>query len=130
MKNVINELRSQPLWVRELMFALFLVITVSSAGLMAFNSSETKLYALIHPEEVEYQRAYAEQREKTIDESGSLFANIGQFFGSALDTVGGLGASIGSLFAKGLNFDFGSESDTKEESLEGTTYQLPLSKDR
>ena len=128
MKNVINELRGQPLWVRELIFALFLVITVSSAGLMVFNSSETKLYALIHPEEVEYQRAYAEQREKTTDESGSLFANIGQFFSSAFDTVGNLGASIGSLFQKG--FDFGSESDTKEESLEGTTYQLPLSKDR
>ena len=110
------------------MFALFLVITVSSAGLMAFNSSETKLYALIHPEEVEYQRAYAEQREKTIDESGSLFANIGQFFGSAFNTVGELSASIGNLVQKG--FDFGSESDTKEENLEGTTYSLPLSKDR
>ena len=48
--SLFNEIRRQPLWLRELLFGFSVIITISIVGTMWFHSFERKTFALINPE--------------------------------------------------------------------------------
>lgn len=85
--SLLHEIQKQPQAVREFMFFLSVVTTLSVVGLVWFNSFQHDLYVLLNPEPSP-SRALAQQTE----ESQSPLAIISRAFQSVRD---GLGALLG-----------------------------------
>jgi hypothetical protein len=113
MKKILEEIRSQPLWLRQLMFAFCMITTVAVVGIKWVNSTEETLISLINtPDRIE-ESQYAKEHK-------TIFARIG-------DTANDLVGSIS-------NFIFSDEGEVKIESdvkktpaTRNNTYLLPLS---
>jgi hypothetical protein len=110
--SFIDEIQKQSQSTREIMFALCVIITVSSVGFVWFRSFESDLFVLLNPEEEKQEIFFAKQNE-----TESVFATIGQ-------TGANLKAAMSNLFG------FIGDNDVERlESLprfNSEVYELPL----
>lgn len=111
--KILEEIRSQPLWLRELMFVFCVIITVSAIGGYWLNSLERNLVTLINPADRIEESEYAKNNKP--------------IFASVLDSIGNMGASM-----MGFVFPSDDSSRTKSGSAKNittkeNTYLLPLS---
>ena len=109
--SILQEIRRQPLWAREVMFALSVIITVSAVGTLWFHSFQHDMIALGNPG-VDVDQKFFVQR----DSSFSPLALISR-------GVGFMRANVYSF----LNID---EGDDKASVKVQAVYPLPLAPDR
>jgi len=115
--SIIQEIRQQPEWMRGIMFVLAIFVTISTAGMVWFNSFERDIFTLINPEDELPQKQYYVKVE---DQSRfSLVALIGK-------GVGSLKAGMYALF----DFDDVDGLSEKNKTDHGEVYLLPLSENR
>lgn len=115
--SFLDDIRKQPKHVREIMFALCVVTTVSLVGIIWFRSFETNLFVLMNPEPDKQARFFAERDKRT----PILYANITKAYTD-------LRASMYS--ALGFIQDYNSNQVKIEEDLKGDAHVLPLSGDK
>jgi hypothetical protein len=113
LKFLRDELKDQPLIVRQLMFALCLVTVVSLSGVIWFDSVEKRLFFSLNPQQDKRERFLAERDQNT----ESMFADIGQVFGNFKSMT----ADILSLFKL---------SETGSEITASQSHPFPLSEDK
>jgi len=108
--SILREIRQQPLWVRELMFMLSVVITISAVGAMWFNSFQHDIVAIGDTDTEVQQKFFAQQ------ESGRPpLALIGKGFTALRAGIYGL-----------LNLDSAPDLKVKPTAV----YPMPLVEDR
>ena len=113
--SFLDDIKKQPQGVREAVFALCVVITISLVGMIWFRSFERNLFTMLNPDEEIQQKYFAQTGNE------SLFANIGKSFND-------LKASISNLL--NINKDNTGDAtkagpDVKEQ--QNRVYIFPLS---
>ena len=115
--SLLDDIRKQPRHVREIMFGLCVVITVSLVGMIWFRSFEEDVFVMLNTDKEIRAKFYAER-----DKNAPLYANLTK-------AVGELRAVLYNAF--GFFDDYNSEGVINIESdLEGKTYKLPISEDK
>ena len=113
--SILKNLQEQPQHIREIMFGLCVVITVSLVGAVWFNDFQNDMYALLNPEEVQQEKFLAQKN------SESLFGVLGKTFGDISSVMTGFWGSSGS----------GDGAKTEvENKTSDRVYLLPLSEER
>ena len=111
-----KDIKNQSLAVRQIMFGLCVVTTVSLVGMVWYRSFETKLYVLM-------------DRQPQTDTQSVFFAkdnNSPGLFASLSGALGNMKTAVLDLFSV-----FDSKSNTSDgEVFKGKAYQLPLSGDK
>jgi hypothetical protein len=115
--SFLDEIRKQPDHVREIMFALCVVITISLVGLVWFRSFEEDIFVMLNPEPDKQEQFYAEREKRT----PTVYANV-------TAALGNLRASM--YGALGFFNDYNSGKDKTGEDLKGDTHKLPISGDK
>jgi len=110
--SLFEDIRRQPRHVREMMFALCVVITVSLVGLIWFRSFEKNIFVLMNPDPKKQEQFFAERAKNT----PTLVASF-------QSTYGVLKAGISQIFLLGDSKDI-EKTDTVAPSQK--TYLLPL----
>src|SRR3989338_8363240 len=127
--SFLKDIKNQPQATKEIMFGLSVVITVSLAGVVWFNSFQKNVYVMLNPDKETEQKFFAGGNprfahlydEKTTD-IPSLFSNIGQ-------TGKDLKAAVLNMFNIGGDLEINSKEESlspREENLNIRTYLLPL----
>jgi len=112
--SFLDDIRKQPQHVREIMFALCVVITISLVGLVWFRSFEEDIFVMLNPEPEKQEKFYAEREQRT----PLIYANITR----------GLGSMRATLYdAFGFLEDYNSKKVEVEEEYTGEAHKLPLS---
>ncbi|MDP2648196.1 MAG: hypothetical protein Q8P35_03080 [Candidatus Yanofskybacteria bacterium] len=109
--SLLEDIRKQPRTVREIMFGLSVIATLSLVGAIWFQSFERNIYALMNPDS-QIEERYAVE----VDKKSPL-----AFLGSAIE---GLRAMIGSLFGN----DEPSIPPNQSDNRQTDPQTLPLSK--
>lgn len=112
-----EEIKKQPRHVREIMFGLCVITTISVAGMIWFRSFEENIFVLLNPEPDKQQQFYAERSKRT----PTLYANVTESFSK-------MRASL--YDAMGFLNNYNSEQTKTEEDIKGDTHKLPLSGDK
>ena len=112
--SFLDDIRKQPQHVREIMFALCCVITISLVGLVWFRSFEEELFVLLNPEPEKQEKFYAERAKRT----PTVYATIS-------NAVVNLRATL--YEALGFFEDYSSKEVRIEEEYTGETNKLPVS---
>lgn len=115
--NFFDDIKKQPRHIREIMFGLCVVITISLVGLVWFRSFEEDVFVLLNTDSVRQAQFYAERAGRT----PTVYA-------AATKALGNLRATMYS--ALGFLGDYGSSVVKVEEEYEGGAKQLPLSGDK
>lgn len=116
--SFLDDIRKQPRHVREIMFGLCVVITVSIVGLIWFRSFEENLFVMLNTDPAKQEQFYAERANRT----PLVYANVTKALGS-------LRATMYSAF--GFLDDYSSnEVKVEDEEYKGGAKQLPLSGDK
>jgi len=110
-----EDIRKQPQHIREIMFGLCVITTVSLIGMVWFNSFKKDTYALLNPEDVKQERLLAQENQS------SLFGNLSKTFKD-------IGATISSFWGSN-NFNSGPEQGVEKPSTD-RVYLLPLSEEK
>lgn len=76
--SFLDEIREQPRYIRETMFGLCVVITVSIVGIIWFRSFEKNLFVALNPQPEKQEEFYA----KRADREPTLFAVFTTAFGN------------------------------------------------
>ncbi len=117
MKDLFQEIRSQPPHIREIFMWACVVIVFSVVGFVWFRQTTKQFVALLHPEEAQ-ERALAEAEQKKTKQP-SPFATI-------FSTIGDLRANISELLAGPKpNTDVDNGRSAPEEQL--SPQKLPIS---
>lgn len=113
--SILKNIQEQPQHIREIMFGLCVVTTVSLVGAVWFHSFQKDTYALLNPEEANTQKFLAQENQK------SLFDNLSGTFSD-------LGAALSGILGSG------GPADQKDIGVEKTSadkvYLLPLSEEK
>ncbi|MDP3697237.1 MAG: hypothetical protein Q8R55_04400 [Candidatus Taylorbacteria bacterium] len=112
-----DEIQKQPQHIREIMFGLCVITTVSVAGMIWFRSFEEDLFVLLNPEPEKQEQFYTERSKRT----PTIYAIVTK-------AVGNLRATL--YDAMGFLDNYNSKQIEIEEELEGEVYKLPLSGDK
>ena len=115
--SLLSDIQKQPRYIREIMFALCAIISISLVGIIWFRSFEKNLFVLMNPDPAKQERFFAERDQRT----PLVYANITKSLGS-------LRAAMYDAF--GFFGDYNSNQVKIGEDLKGETHQLPLSGDR
>jgi len=113
--SFLDDIKKQPRGVRETMFVLCVVITISLAGMIWFRSFERNLFTMLNPDEEIQQKYFAQTGNE------SLFSNIGESFSD-------LKASISNILNIGKDNSIdttGTGADIEEQ--QNRVYIFPLS---
>ena len=113
--SFLDDIRKQPQHVREIMFSLCVIITVSLVGMVWFSSFQKDMYALLNPGEVQQERFLAQENQR------SLFGNLGKTFGD-------IGSLLSGFWGSGSSGDKAGGGVEKTEI--NKVYLLPLSKEK
>lgn len=113
--SFLDDIKKQPQGVRETMFVLCVVITISLAGMIWFRSFERNLFTMLNPDQEIQQQYFAQTGNE------SLLSNIGKSFND-------LKASISNILNIGKNNTIDTTgSGSKAEEQQGRVYVFPLS---
>ena len=115
--SFLDDIHKQPKYVREIMFAFCVVITVSLVGIIWFRSFEEDLFVKLNPEPEKQEQFFAERAKRT----PVAYATITKALNNLQATF---------YNALGLFGDMSSTEVRVEEEYKGDTYKLPLSGDR
>ncbi len=115
--SFLDEIRKQPQHIREIMFGLCVITTVSVVGMIWFRSFEEDLFVLLNPELEKQDQFYAERSKRT----PTVYANVTKAFGNLRATL---------YDAMGFFEDYNSKQIDVGEELEGEAHKLPLSGDK
>jgi len=113
--SILGKIQEQPQHIREIMFGLCVVTTVSLVGAVWFKDFQNDMYALLNPEEVQQERFLAQEN------SESLFGVLGKTFGDMSSVFTGFWGSPGS--GDGVKTEV-------EEKTSDRVYLLPLSEEK
>ena len=113
----LDEIRKQPRHIREIMFALCSVTTISLVGIIWFRSFEKDLFVMMNPESDKQAQFFAERDKRT----PILYANVTKAFVNLRATM---------YDALGFIQDYNSNQVKIEEELKGEVHELPLSGDK
>lgn len=113
--SFLDDIRKQPQHIREIMFGLCVVTTVSLVGMVWFNSFQKDMYALLNPEEVQQEKFLAQENQR------SLFGNLSKTFGD-------IGAIVSGFWGSGGSDNRAKEGVEKTET--DKIYLLPLSESK
>lgn len=109
---MLKDIQSQPQYVREIMFGLSVITTVSLVGMIWFHSFQKDMYALLNPEEMNTQKFIAQENQK------SLFGNLSGTFSD-------LGAALSGIL--GSDKPAAQKQIGVEKASTDKVYLLPLS---
>ncbi|MEX2090521.1 MAG: hypothetical protein WD989_00075 [Candidatus Paceibacterota bacterium] len=113
--SILEKIHEQPQHIREIMFGLSVITTVSLVGAIWFKDFRGDMYALLNPEEVEQERFLAQSN------SESLFATLGKTFGDMSSILTNFWGSA----------DPSSKAEVGiENKTENKVYLLPLSEEK
>ena len=112
-----EEIKKQPKGIRQIMFGLCVVTTISLVGLVWYRSFETKLYALMDNKPQNEEASTFLAKDTT---SPSLFASFSGLLGNIKTGY----ADLTRLFGKN-NIPV-----VNEDNLKGNPSKLPLSGDK
>lgn len=113
--SMLKNIQEQPQHIREIMFGLCVVITVSLVGAVWFKDFQKDMYVLLNPEEVQEERFLAQEN------SESLFGALGQ-------TLGDMSSIFTDLWGSGSS---GDEATIEvENKTSDRVYLLPLSEEK
>lgn len=116
--SFLDDIQKQPKHVREIMFALCAITTISLVGIVWFRSFEEDLFVMLNPQQDRQDKFYAERSGRT----PAVYANLTKALGS-------LRANFYDAF--GFLDDYsGSKSIEVEEEYKGEVHKLPLSGDK
>jgi len=110
MSSLLHEIKHQPLWVRQTLFGLSVVVSLSLVGGIWFSSFERDMFALLNPDPDVQEQHFAQFKS----DSGP--------YALAVKALDGLRATISDFFG----FD-AQRSDTGAKSGSGQSHTLPLS---
>ncbi len=110
--KILKNIHEQPQHIREIMFGLCVVTTVSLVGAVWFKDFRSDMYALLNPEEVRQERFLAREN------SESLFGVLGKTFGDISSVLTDFWDSPGS--------GDGVKTGVENKSVD-RVYLLPLS---
>ena len=123
--SILKNIHEQPQHVREIMFGLCVITTVSLVGAVWFKDLQNDMYALLNPEEVQQERFLAQEN------SDSLFGVLGKTFGDISSIWTGFWGSDVSIEGMKTEVD---PALLKKSGVENKTvnkvYLLPLSEER
>lgn len=111
--SILEEIRKQPQHIRETMFALSVITTLSLVGVVWYNSFQKDFYALLNPEEVLEEKNLAEKDPE------SLFSDIGKSFTDVKAMFSGM--------LNGGNEDIKPAESGNRQKDNDRVYLLPLS---
>ena len=115
--SFLSDIRKQPRHVREIMFGLCVVITVSLIGMIWFRSFEEDVFVMLNTDEAIRAKFYAER-----DKNAPIYASI----------IGAMG-DLKAVMYNSLGFfdSYNSKGVTNpNKDLEGKVYRLPISEDK
>ena len=112
--SFLDEIHKQPRHVREIMFGLCAVITISLVGIIWFRSFEKDLFVMLNPEPEKQEKFYADRNERT----PIIYADLTKALGNARAAL---------YSAMGFMKDYSSNKVQVEEEYKGETHELPLS---
>lgn len=116
--SFLEDIQKQPRHVREIMFVLCVVITISLVGLVWFRSFEEDLFVMLNPSQEEQERFYADRQDRT----PVIYANVTKALTNLQATL---------YDALGFLDDYPSkEKNQPEEEYQGEVNKLPLSGDK
>lgn len=115
--TILERIREQPQHVREMMFVLSVIITVSLVGALWFRDFRTDIYALMNPEEVVQEKFLAQNS----GDGRSLFSVLGETLGDMGSVLTGFWGSDNSAVPVKTGV---------ENKKEDKVYLLPLSEER
>ena len=115
--SLLDDIRKQPRHIREIMFGLCVVITLSFIGMIWFRSFEEDVFVLLNTDENIRAKFYAE-REK----NAPVYANLTKAMGELRATIY---STLGFIEDYGSNGVINVKGD-----FEGKTYELPISGDK
>lgn len=110
--SLLDDIRSQPKHIREMMFAFCVIITVSLVGLIWFRSFEEDLFVLINPDPEKQAQFFADRDKNT----PTLIASVN-------NTLAVLRGTISEIFLLGSDNADNEDSISKSDQK---TYLLPL----
>lgn len=113
--SILKNIQEQPQHIREIMFGLCVVTSVSLVGAVWFNDFQNDMYALLNPEEIQQEKFLAQEN------SESLFGVLGKTFGDMSSVFSGFWDSFGS--GDGAIIEI-------ENKTSDRVYLLPLSEEK
>jgi|SRR3989344_2661143 len=115
--SFLDDIKKQPRHIREIMFGLCVITTISLVGLVWFRSFEEDIFVLINTDPVKQAQFYAERAGRT----PTIYAAATKAFGNLRATM---------YSALGFLDDYNSNIIKVEEEYKGGSKQLPLSGDK
>lgn len=116
--NFLDDIKKQPRHVREIMFGLCVVTTISLVGLVWFRSFEKDVFVLLNTDPGVQAQFFAERAGRT----PTVYAN-------ATKALGSLRATMYSAFGFMDNYN-SNVVNIEDEEYKGGAKQLPLSGDK
>lgn len=110
-----EDIKKQPQHIREIMFGLCVITTVSLVGMVWFGSFKKDTYALLNPEDTKQERLLAQENQT------SLFGNLSKTFKD-------IGATISNFWGSNSS-DSGVEQGIEKTNTD-RVYLLPLSEEK
>lgn len=112
---MLKDIQNQPQHIREIMFGLSVVTTVSLVGMLWFNSFQNDMYVLLNPEEANTEKFLAQENQESL-------------FGNLAGTFSDLGAALSDVF--GSDEPAGQKDPVVEKTSADKVYLLPLSEEK
>ena len=120
LNSIVEEIKKQPVYIREVFLWVLVVIFFSIIGFVWFRSTEKKVVALLNPGQAVEERIFADEIKEGVE---SPFATISNMFGS-------LKANMSEIFTGMPSGDFYLSNDLDEGQKEIPPRHLPLPEDR
>ena len=115
--NFLDEIRKQPKHIREIMFALCVITTISLIGMIWFRSFEKDMFVLLNPSQEVQDKFFAERSQRT----PTVYANVTKAFVNMRASV---------YDAMGFLKDYNSNQVDVDPEYKGEARKLPISGDR
>ena len=115
--SFLEEIRKQPMYVREVMFGLCVIITISLIGIVWFQSFEEDIFVTLNPEPDKQEQFYASRAGRTPIVYANITKALGNMRAALYDAMGFMGEYTSNVVQVG-------------EEYKGEAYELPLSGDK
>ena len=115
--SFLDDIKKQPRHIREIMFGLCVITTISLVGLVWFRSFEEDIFVLINTDPVKQAQFYAERSGRTPTAYAAVTKALGNLRATMYNALGFLN-------------DYNSNTIKVEEEYRGGSKQLPLSGDK